>query len=145
MSSCKDVEELLHGYLDKELLQFDEQRVRNHLDECASCQHTLDEYRKMKEDVAAMEYEMPAENEWDQHKPVMAVRVSRGIGWLLFCAAVAILTIFGIYEFTVDPAVKALEKVGVLALLLGVVFLFVSVAYERMLTAKSDKYTEVEK
>ena len=32
MSSCKDVEELLHGYLDKELLQSDEQRVRDHLD-----------------------------------------------------------------------------------------------------------------
>lgn len=145
MSSCKDVEELLHGYLDKELLQFDEQRVRNHLDECSACSEKLAEYKKLKEDVAAMEYEMPAESEWDEHKPVMAVRVSRGIGWLLFCAATVILIVFGIYEFSVDPAVKAIEKIGVLALLLGVVFLFVSVAYERMIAAKSDKYTEVEK
>ena len=145
MSSCKDVEELLHGYLDEELLQFDEQKVRNHLDECLVCKQRLEEYKKLKEDVAEMEYEMPAESEWKEHRPAMAVRVTRGIGWLLFCAAGAILVIFGIYEFSVDPAVKAVEKVGVLALLLGIVFLFVSVAYERMIVAKNDKYTEVEK
>jgi len=56
-----------------------------------------------------------------------------------------VLVGFGIYEFATDEAVKALERVTVLALLLGVVLVFLTVLAERLKSYGHDKYKDVEK
>ena len=56
-----------------------------------------------------------------------------------------ILVAYGIYEFIRDPTINALERVGVLALILGAVLLFLTVLIERMNALKTDKYKDVEK
>lgn len=145
MSRCDEIKELLHGYLDEELPQFKAQLVENHIDECARCAASLEEYRNLKGEVKAMRFQQPTPAEWDQTRPPLAVRTTRGIGWLLFIAGLAAVTIFGAYEFTVDPGVKAVEKVTVLAVVLGIVFLFVSVLHERIRASKTDKYKEIER
>ena len=40
-------EALLSGYLDSELTQGDEQRVRLHLEGCAACKSEIEELRKL--------------------------------------------------------------------------------------------------
>ena len=45
--NCDEFENLISAYVDGELLQFDAQRVENHVADCPRCAATLTEYRKM--------------------------------------------------------------------------------------------------
>lgn len=145
MSKCDEIQELIHGYLDKELLQFQTQQVENHIEACEACLKILNEYKKLKSEVKAMKLQQPTQKEWDQARPPVTVRATRGIGWTLFLVGMITVTVFGAYEFMVDPVITAIEKIMVLTVTLGLSFLFVSVAYERFRAYKTDKYKEIEK
>ena len=74
-----------------------------------------------------------------------ALKTTRGVGWLLWIAGLVVLVAYGAYEFIRDPSIHAVERVGVLALILGLVLLFVTVLIERVSGYKTDKYKDVEK
>ena len=77
-------------------------------------------------------------------------RLERGVGWILFSlGAIVALCYAGVKlveEMINDPAVSLVLKVGVIALIIGGVILFVSVLRERLTLRKTDKYSrEVER
>ena len=74
----------------------------------------------------------------------VTVRSSRGLGWLLYVAGLVILIGFGVYEFVKDETVDAIVKTGVAGVVVGLVLLFVSVARQRLIARKTDKYKDVE-
>lgn len=145
MKGCEEIRELLHGYLDGELLQSDEQRASSHLEDCPACLAELESFRKLKQEVKAMKLQEPTEQEWQRARPTIVVRAARGTGWSLLVAGTVALIGFGAYEFAVDPAVQALEKTAVLAVVLGLAALLASVLQERVQAARTDRYKEVEK
>jgi uncharacterized membrane protein SirB2 len=72
------------------------------------------------------------------------VRLSRGIGWLLFFGGLLLIAGIGIYEFVIDSSIGLTEKLLISAVYLGLAALFVSVLRQRLLERKSDKYKDVE-
>ena len=72
-------------------------------------------------------------------------KATRGLGWLLWIGGAGVLLVYGIYAFATDPAVKALERICVLALLLGAFLVFLTVLVERIASYPHDKYKDVEK
>lgn len=74
----------------------------------------------------------------------MTVKVSRGIGWLLFLGGLLLLAGFVIYEFVIDTSMDLFFKLVVSAIYLGLAALLVSVLRQRLIERKTDRYKDVE-
>lgn len=74
----------------------------------------------------------------------MTVKVSRGIGWLLFLGGLLLLAGFVIYEFVIDTSMDLFFKLLVSAIYLGLAALLVSVLRQRLIERKTDRYKDVE-
>ena len=66
-----------------------------------------------------------------------------GIGWLLFGTGIAVLLIFVLISFLSDTSEALWTRIGLACIALGLVVLFVYVAYQRVLSRKSDPYRDV--
>lgn len=72
------------------------------------------------------------------------VRLTRGIGWVLFLGALLIIGGIAAFQFLTDAGVEGSWKLLVSALYLGLAALFVSVLRQRLLERKTDRYKDVE-
>lgn len=145
MKSCEAIQEQLSAYLDGELTQQDSQRVDVHLRDCERCRATLDDFRRLRSDIRNLDYPEPTEDEWSKVMARLTIKATRGVGWLLWLGGAVVLAAYGLYSFLSDPTIKALERVSVLAIILGVVLLFLTVLAERIGGYRDDKYKDVEK
>lgn len=142
---CRQVQEHLSAYLDGELTQQQRQHVDVHLADCPTCRRVFEDLMALQENVGRLEFPTPDDRQWSRIMRGISVRATRGLGWLLTAAAVLILTVYGIYEFATDPAIAAIERICVLALILGGVMLLVSVLAERLIALPHDRYKDIEK
>ncbi len=148
--TCQDHEDLLTGYVDGELSDDQRREVENHLQECADCSRQLEEIVSIKEHLTMIEFKEPSEMELERYWGGVYNRLERGLGWILASAGAIILLSLGaietLREMLGDQELSPYMKVGVIALVIGGVTLFVSVFRERLSVRKSDKYSrEVEK
>tara|TARA_E500000305_G_C3937216_1_gene195684 strand:- start:47 stop:283 length:237 start_codon:yes stop_codon:yes gene_type:complete len=72
------------------------------------------------------------------------VKLTHGIGWVLFVGALLILTGIGIYGFVIDTVMALSIKVLVSAVYVGLSVLFLSILRQRLIERKTDKYKDVE-
>ncbi len=85
--------------------------------------------------------EAPPEEVWDTFMEGVYNRMERQTGWIVFVCGLAVLTLFGIYQFVVNPWGPALVKLMVAAPVVGLGVLFVSVLRQRLFVAKTDRYS----
>lgn len=147
---CDDFKPLMMGYLDDELEPEVCSRVEAHLAECADCRRELEQFRRMKEDLNMVKFKEPSDAELERYWSHIYNRLERGIGWIMLSLGAIILLSYGgfklVEEVVKDPEIGLLIKVGILALVFGVVVLFVSLLRERLALLKTDKYSkEVER
>ena len=137
-------EALISGYLDGELTQRDDQRVRLHLEDCAGCRAIADGMRKMKEATMTSEFQVPEDNQWDE-KPRggLSAFVSR-FGWTIAIVWVVAIVGYGIWQVATD-AENLLEAVLVFGLWAGFGLVFLSVLIDRLKTYRTDPYRRIEK
>jgi predicted anti-sigma-YlaC factor YlaD len=145
MDACDDVKDRLSAYLDGELTQQESQRVDVHVRECPRCRAVLDDFRQLRGDIKDLGYPEPKEAEWSRVMAGFTFKATRGLGWLLWIGGAVVLVAYGIYAFATDDTVKAFERVVVLAVLLGVMLVFVTVLAERLSSYKHDKYKDIQK
>ena len=143
--NCDEFENLISAYVDGELLQFDAQRVENHVADCPRCAATLAEYRKMAGEMKGLRFREPDDEELRKARPQVVVKVTRGAGWLLTVGFAVAWLLTGAYLFLTDPEPGTLVKVMVMGLILGFVLLLVSVLHERLFERKTDRYREIRK
>ena len=55
---------LLSGYLDHALTQADEQRVRIHLEDCATCRMQMAQLAQLREVTMSTEFNVPSDDQW---------------------------------------------------------------------------------
>ncbi|HSG81744.1 MAG TPA: anti-sigma factor [Gemmatimonadota bacterium] len=134
----------ISGYLDGELTQRDDQRVRLHLEDCAECRAIADGMRKMKEATMTSEFQVPDDTQWDE-KPRGSISafLSR-FGWTIAIVWVIAIAGYGIWQVATD-AEDLLEAVLVFGLWLGFGLVFLSVLIDRLKTFKTDPYRRIEK
>lgn len=145
MTDCDLIREALSAYLDGELTQQESQKVAVHLRDCQACREVYEDFQRIREDIRRLEFPQPSEEQWRTIMGGFAFKTTRGLGWLLWAAGLAVLVAYGAYEFIRDPSIHAVERIGVLALILGLVLLLVTVLIERVSALKTDKYKDVEK
>ena len=144
--SCEKFKPLITGYVDGELSEDQKQQLETHLQGCAGCKEELDKLRQLKEDLAMVKLKEPSDLELQQYWSGVYNRLERGIGWILFSVGAIIVLCYGgfklIEEVIKDPSVGLLLKIGLVALVFGIVILFVSILRERLRVRKVDKYSK---
>ncbi len=145
--TCQDHKDLMMAYLDNELNEEQKRAFEEHLAGCPDCTRDLAEFRKLKQMTDSVTLVEPEDRVWDQYWSNVYNRIERGLGWILFSVAAIVLLICGgfraIESIIEDPAVGVLMKIGLLALLGGLVILFVSVLRERVYFWSRDRYRDV--
>ena len=79
-------EVLLSGYLDDALVQGDEQRVRVHLEDCATCRTLVEELAAVREATMSSTFDIPRDHEWPEMPRTEASRLAHRLGWPLVIA-----------------------------------------------------------
>ena len=145
--TCQDHKDLMMAYLDDELNQEQRRAFEEHLASCPDCTRELKEFRKLKQMTDCVAFVEPEDRIWDQYWNNVYNRLERCTGWILFSVAAIALFIYGgfklIESIIQDPTVGLLMKIGLLALLGGLVILFVSVLRERVYFWTKDRYKDV--
>jgi len=138
------VGELLSGYIDGELTQQEQQRVRLHCEDCEKCRQDLDDLQSMRDRIAASPLSGIRADVWRETMNDTTVRTTRGIGWLLLIGGVLLAFGFAVYEIVTDSSISLLEKLIIGGIYGGLLLLFVSVLRQRLIERKTDKYKDVE-
>ncbi len=145
--TCQDHKDLMMAYLDEELNEGQRRAFEEHLVSCPDCTKDLAEFKKLKDLTDGVAFVEPEDRIWDEYWSGVYNRIERGTGWILFSVAAISLLIYGGFELIEaiieDRTVGVLAKVGLLALLGGLVILFVSVARERVYFWGRDRYKDV--
>ena len=144
--SCDPFQSLITGYLDGELS--DEQRtaLEVHLADCQGCQRELAEERELKAGLETVTFREPGDDELERFWQGVYNRAERGVGWVLLTIGAIALLSFGaimlIGKLFADSGISWIVKIGVVAVMAGVVLLFVSILRERLTVRKTDKYSK---
>jgi len=143
------IKELISSYIDGELHSRDKQMVDEHLKQCAECRKEFEEMGKFEEVMGKMQFKKPQKEVWEVYWSTIYNRLERRIGWILLSIGGMILLFFGGYKavegIIQDPSISFLLKIGILAVLGGVVILLVSLLREQIFVHKRERYKEVEK
>jgi len=148
--NCRDYEPMLTPYVDGELSEADRGRVEEHLSACPRCRERLAELKALQEELAMVKFTDPTDVELERYWAGVYNRLERGVGWVLFSIGAILLLCYGAFKLIegviTDPKVALVVKIGVVALVFGVVVLFVSLLRERLAVRKSDRYSrEIER
>jgi len=144
--SCEEFEPMITGFLDGELTAEQRQRFQAHLEGCPSCKAQLAELRELKESLAMMKFKEPTDAELERYWSGIYNRLERGLGWILLSIGAIIVLCYGAFRLIEgvikDPNVALVLKIGVVALVFGVVILFVSLLRERLAVRGVDRYSK---
>lgn len=140
---------LLSGYIDGELSPDEKTELEMHLKTCSDCRKELEVFQELKEVTGAMKYADIPEHVWDNYWRGIYRRLELSIGWILFSlGAVLILACmcYGVFQnFFLNPDEPLILKIGVGTLILGAIFLLVSVTRERIFAYRRDRYKEIKR
>jgi len=137
-------ETLISGHFDGELTQADEQKVRVHLEDCDHCRTVLDELRTLRETTMSTEFHKPDDSQWNERPQTGASWVARGTGWIVAIVWAVFFAVYALWQFWQESA-NLIERILVFGGLSGLALLFTSVLLDRLRTARTDPYREVEK
>jgi predicted anti-sigma-YlaC factor YlaD len=143
------IKELISFYHEGELSAEEKRMVEDHLEQCAECRKEFAEMSEFEEVMEKMQLKKPKKEVWEVYWSAIYNRLERKIGWILLSIGAMILLFFGGYKaiegIIQDPSLSFLLKVGILAVLGGVVVLLVSLLREQIFVHKRERYKEVEK
>ena len=144
--SCDQFNEWAGPYLDGELSEEDRRRFEQHLQTCEACRRDLADLRNLAEDLDMMRFKEPGDEELARYWSGVYNQLERGLGWILLSVGAILTLCYGAFkaieELVRDPTVSVVLKVGVCALIAGLVVLFVSLLRERLVVRKVDRYAK---
>ena len=144
--SCEDMRPLITGSIDGELSPEQCATLEGHLAECDRCRREMEQMSRLAEELVNMAFREPSDDELERYWRCVYNRLERRLGWILFTVgALAVLCCCGyrlIERVTRDPGAGLVLQIGVIALVVGAVLLFVSVLRERLAVCRSDQYSK---
>jgi len=137
-------ERLLTAYLDGELTQDDQQRVRIHVEDCPHCAALLEDLQRIREAAMNTTFATPPDEQWNEAPRTATSGALRRLGWWLVIPWVVVLGAYALYEAWLGAA-GALERVLVFGGISALALLFLSVLLDRLRDARGDRYREVKR
>jgi len=140
-----DRDALINKYIDKKLSEQEKEELYELIKKDKKLEGELKELYKM-EEVMSMLKSTDPDKEWDEYWSHLYNRLERGVGWIIISIGTILLLTFAGFQFVKelikDPQLALYAKIGIMALIIGFVILFVSVVRERIFMGKSDKYSK---
>lgn len=141
------VRHLMMAELDQEISGEGRLELASALEENPGLRDELETYQRLKEVTDTMTPLKPPEETWDSYWERVYRRLERGIGWVLLSLGTILVGTWALWiavqELIRDTTIPAYIRWGMLALLAGLVILFVSVVRERLFMQKKDPYKDV--
>ncbi len=104
-------------------------------------------FRRLKEVTKAMTPKKPSKEVWETYWEDVYRRLERGLGWILVSVGAAVFLTWSLWvaarDIIADTEIPGFVRWSILALLAGLVVLFVSVVRERLFMRKRDPYKDV--
>ena len=138
-------EALLSGYVDGELTQGDEQRVRVHLAKCAACKLTTEELLELRKATMNTNFQVPKDTQWDETPRGGLSRFFHNFGWLIAGVWLIAMVAYAAWQITTDSESIQLESVLGFGVLLALGMIIVSALIDRLKISKTDPYRKVQK
>ena len=144
---CDLYKYLIIQYIDNEISDEDEIKLKTHLLSCSHCKREYEEFQNVRGVSKEMKNKILPDMAWDEYWRHVYNRLERGFSWILISIGAIILLGIAVYHFLWDilssTQMTFLEKFGVLVLVLGFIVLFISVVREKLMVRKHDKYKEI--
>jgi predicted anti-sigma-YlaC factor YlaD len=137
-------QKLITGYLDGELTQAAGQKIRIHLEDCDTCRTLLEELRGIREAAMNTEFVQPNDDQWDERPRTPVSGGTRKLGWLLTVVWLITVSGYGLWHVWTEVG-NLFERLLVFGGITAFGLLLLSVVIDRIRTARTDRYTEVEK
>ena len=138
---------LLMGALDGELSSAEQREFERSLEVDAVLRAEWDRLRRVKEVTDTMKMRKPSGEVWDSYWEGVYRRTERGLAWILVSVGAIVLVSWGLVHWVqdvlADTTVPPLIRWASVALVIGLVILFVSVLREKLHIRKSDPYKDV--
>ena len=144
MSQNEHMEELLSAYVDGELTQADQQRVRIYLEDSPEARESYAELVRLKEVTSSMAFLIPPDDRLEQLGRGVSVQAPRRLGWILFLAGALGIVLVQLYLFWRSGAPLYLKALGG-AVGGGLLLLLGSVLRQRILEMPHDRYRGVKR
>ncbi len=144
---CEEARVMIMGYIDDELGPAEARRIEDHLAVCVMCRREEKSFRRLAEVTDEMVHEELPAVDVDLAWETIYRRLERSTGWLLMSAGLILLLAYGAWAmlqaFFLEPDAPFIVKLGVGALLAGVMVLLVSVGREALTKYRGERYREV--
>ena len=138
---------LMMGALDGEISRQEEQELARLLKKDPVLEAEWQQLQRVKEVTSGMVFRKPPAEVWDTYWTGVYQRFERGIGWILVSVGAVLLLSYGawmgVQEFLDDTTTPTIVKYGLVAVIVGLVILFVSVVREKLFVRRSDPYKDV--
>lgn len=138
-------EALLSGYLDGEVTQGEEQRVRLHLEGCVRCRNVIEQLRKLRETTMDADFQVPEDTQWDETPRGAISRLLHNSGWLIAGIWVVGIVAYLVWQMATDSESLQFEAMIGFALLLAFGLILLSALVDRLRIRKNDPYRKVKK
>ena len=139
----EEIRQLISAYLDGELTQADEQRVRIHLEDCEECRVMLEELAALQRMTAEIPFRDPPEVIMDALEERLSVQAPRRFGWTLVIAAAVGWILYAVYLVWRNPRWPTVSELLAGGVITGLLFVFISVVRQRWLERPHDRYRKV--
>ncbi len=136
---------LLSAYLDHELTQAEDQRLRLHLEDCDECRGVLSQLHQLQRLTAEIRFPDPPEEKMEQLERLLSVRAPRKLGWLLIVGGLGAWVVYALVMSLIHWRAPTPQELFGGAVGLGVLLLFISVLRQRLLELPYDRYRRVKK
>ncbi|HSG27943.1 MAG TPA: zf-HC2 domain-containing protein [Candidatus Krumholzibacterium sp.] len=130
-------------YLDHEMNADEIEEFDRHLSECAECRTTMDQLGRLDAFTGRMKIRDPVDTFWEGYWSSVFRRLERKSAWLMIIAGAFIVAVYALVMMFRNFGRITIGKVGLMVLIAGLVFLFISVLRERHHQSKSDRYNDV--
>ena len=142
-------QQLMMKQIDGEITPEEARQLAQFLEANPSYRKELETMSDLKMETEKMKGNLVPDLAWDDYWRQLYNRLERGISWILISLGAMIVLSYGIYhavmELWQDSTLPLILKYGTLALIIGAAILLVSVAREKLLLRKHDRYKEIER
>ena len=145
MKNCEDYRPLIAGLLDGELDGAQTEDLNRHMVQCAACREEYDSQLEAAQLLDRASFQEPTDEALTKLWRSPYSRAAQLAAMALAIGGYLALIDFGIFEFMRDGTVDLWPKLAIAASVSGVLVLFTLVLRERLHTAKTDPYNEVQR
>lgn len=135
---------LLSGYVDGELTQAEDQKVRIYLEDHPEARAVVAEIQRLRAAARTTSFKIPDDQLWDERPRSRVSWIARAFGWVGVLGAAGAVAGVGTWELVTAPF-GILPKLVACAAVFGLGSLFLSVLLDHLRSLPHDRYRRVEK